>query len=147
MAGQFTDYYSILGVDPDVDLSVIRSAFRRLARRYHPDVAKGKHAAKRFLVIREAYDVLSDPEKRQQYDRLISKPIVASRPSDKRTMAPGRRTPAPVEPSPPRRGFRLVVDALGILRLDIGVRFGGPSRGSQSRQRRSRAEGPKRRQD
>jgi DnaJ-class molecular chaperone len=146
VAGQFADYYSILGVDPAADLRAIRSAFRRLARRYHPDVAKGRHVVKRFLVIREAYDVLSDPEKRQEYDRLISKPVVASRPSDKRATAPGRRTAAPVEPSAPRRGFRLVVDALGILRLDLGVRFGGPSR-EQSRPHPSRAPGPRRRQE
>lgn len=142
--GRFADYYTILGVERDADLHAIRSAFRRLARRYHPDLAKSKHAPKRFLVIREAYEVLSDPEKRREYDRLISTPVVASRPSPKRPTAPSRRTPTPIEPSTPARGFRLVLDALGILRLDLGVGFGAPSREAESRPRQPRPPGPRR---
>jgi curved DNA-binding protein CbpA len=141
---QMADYYTILGVERDADLDAIRSAFRRLARRYHPDVSKGKHGPRRFLVIREAYQVLSDPEKRLEYDRLISTPIVISRPSAKRPTAGGHRTAASIESSVPARGFRLVLDALGILRLDLGVGFGAPSRGTRSRSRPSPASGPKR---
>lgn len=139
MARRFADYYTILGVERDADLHAIRSAFRRLARQHHPDVSKGKHAPKRFLVIREAYEVLSDPEKRREYDRLISTPVVASRPSAKRPTTPARRTAAPIASSVPARGFRLVLDALGILRLDLGIGFGAASRETQSRSRPPRA--------
>jgi curved DNA-binding protein len=66
MAVEFKDYYKILGVDRKVDAKALRSAYRRLARKYHPDVAKGKDTVERFKEINEAYEVLSDPEKRQR---------------------------------------------------------------------------------
>ncbi|HET9492475.1 MAG TPA: DnaJ C-terminal domain-containing protein [Methylomirabilota bacterium] len=69
MAVEFKDYYKILGVDRKADDKAIKSAYRRLARKYHPDVAKGKDG-ERFKEINEAYEVLSDPEKRQRYDSL-----------------------------------------------------------------------------
>jgi DnaJ-class molecular chaperone len=70
MAVEFKDYYRILGVDRNADDKTIKSAYRRLARKYHPDVAKGRDAAERFKEINEAYEVLSDPEKRRRYDSL-----------------------------------------------------------------------------
>ncbi|HXG02000.1 MAG TPA: DnaJ C-terminal domain-containing protein, partial [Candidatus Binatia bacterium] len=70
MAVEFKDYYKILGVDRKADDKTIKSAYRRLARKYHPDVAKGKDAVERFKEINEAYEVLSDPEKRRRYDSL-----------------------------------------------------------------------------
>ena len=71
MAVEFKDYYAILGVDRSADDKTIKSAYRRLARKYHPDVAKGKDAGgERFKEISEAYEVLSDPEKRRRYDTL-----------------------------------------------------------------------------
>src|SRR5262245_20903987 len=70
MAVEFKDYYKILGVDRKADDKTIKSAFRRLARKYHPDVAKGKDATDRFKEINEANEVLSDPEKRRRYDTL-----------------------------------------------------------------------------
>src|SRR5438309_9994917 len=70
MAVDFKDYYRILGVDRKADDKTIKSAYRRLARKHHPDVAKGKDTAERFKEINEAYDVLSDPEKRRRYDSL-----------------------------------------------------------------------------
>src|SRR5919201_6733174 len=69
MAVEFKDYYRILGVDRKADAKTIKSAYRRLARKYHPDVAKGKDT-ERFKEINEAYEVLSDPEKRHRYDSL-----------------------------------------------------------------------------
>ena len=66
---EFKDYYKMLGVERAADDKTIKSAYRRLARKYHPDVAKGKDRA-RFKEITEAYEVLSDPEKRQRYDTL-----------------------------------------------------------------------------
>src|SRR6266699_238267 len=71
MPVQFRDYYETLGVPKAATEDEIRSAFRKLARKYHPDVAKDKKAAEeKFKEINEAYEVLSDPEKRKKYDQL-----------------------------------------------------------------------------
>jgi DnaJ-class molecular chaperone len=68
MAVEYKDYYRILGVDRTADDKTIKSAYRKLARKYHPDVNRGQDA--RFKEINEAYEVLSDPEKRRRYDTL-----------------------------------------------------------------------------
>ncbi len=68
MAGP-KDYYKILEIDEHADAKTIKSAYRRMARKYHPDVA-GKGQEERFKAINEAYQVLSDSEKRSEYDRL-----------------------------------------------------------------------------
>src|SRR5438093_9471463 len=71
MSVEFKDYYKILGVARNAGEEEIRKAFRKLARQYHPDVAKDKKAAEeKFKEINEAYEVLSDPEKRKRYDEL-----------------------------------------------------------------------------
>lgn len=63
------DYYAVLGVSRHADQEEIKKAYRRLARRYHPDVNRGdQEAAERFKEINEAYEVLGDPEKRRRYD-------------------------------------------------------------------------------
>lgn len=65
------DFYRTLGVDRNADEKAIKSAYRKLARKYHPDVNPGDKAAEaKFKEISEAYEVLSDPEKRQAYDRF-----------------------------------------------------------------------------
>ncbi len=69
---QYKDYYQILGVKKDDTEAVIKAAYRKLARKYHPDVNKEKDAADKFKDINEAYEVLSDKEKRQRYDMLGS---------------------------------------------------------------------------
>ena len=63
------DYYEILGVQRNASPDDLKSAFRRLARQYHPDVNKAPDAEERFKEINEAYAVLSDPDKRAAYDR------------------------------------------------------------------------------
>jgi curved DNA-binding protein len=71
MAVQFRDYYETLGLPKTATADEIKSAFRKLARKYHPDVAKDKKAAEeKFKQINEAYEVLSDPQKRRKYDEL-----------------------------------------------------------------------------
>ncbi|MBI3918714.1 MAG: DnaJ domain-containing protein [Betaproteobacteria bacterium] len=66
----FKDYYSTLGVARDAAAGDIKKAFRKLARKYHPDVSKEKNAEARMKEVNEAYTVLSDPEKRAAYDQL-----------------------------------------------------------------------------
>src|SRR5512141_2620602 len=63
------DYYEVLGVPRDADDTALKSAYRKLALQYHPDRNKEAAASERFKEINEAYEVLSDPEKRQMYDR------------------------------------------------------------------------------
>lgn len=69
---KYKDYYEILGVNRDADAAAIKSAYRKLARKYHPDVNKTKEAEEKFKDINEAYEVLSDKAKRQRYDSLGS---------------------------------------------------------------------------
>ncbi|MFZ5957085.1 curved DNA-binding protein [Pseudomonas knackmussii] len=67
---EFKDYYAALGVAPDADEKTIKSAYRKLARKYHPDVSKEANAEERFKEVAEAYEVLKSPEKRAEYDQL-----------------------------------------------------------------------------
>jgi curved DNA-binding protein len=67
---QFKDYYRTLGVERDATADDVKKAFRRLARKYHPDLSKEPDAEARMKEVNEAYAVLSDPEKRAAYDAL-----------------------------------------------------------------------------
>jgi len=67
---EFKDYYKILGVDADADDKAIKAAYRKLARKYHPDVSSEGDAEERFKEVSEAYEVLRDKEKRAEYDTL-----------------------------------------------------------------------------
>lgn len=67
---EFKDYYKILGVSRDETADNIKKAFRKLARKYHPDISKETDAEARMKEVNEAYTVLSDPEKRAAYDQL-----------------------------------------------------------------------------
>ncbi|NJL95781.1 MAG: DnaJ domain-containing protein, partial [Anaerolineae bacterium] len=69
-AMDYRDYYQILGVSKNADDKEIKKAYRKLAREFHPDVNKSQGAEDKFKQINEAYTVLSDPEKRQKYDRF-----------------------------------------------------------------------------
>jgi hypothetical protein len=66
----FKDYYRLLGVRPDATVLLIKKAYRKLAKQYHPDVNNSPDAAERFREITEAYDTLTDPDRRRRYDRL-----------------------------------------------------------------------------
>jgi curved DNA-binding protein len=70
MAVKYQDYYEILGVPRDASQEDIQAAYRKLARKYHPDINKEKGAEDKFKKIGEAYEVLKDPEKRKKYDAL-----------------------------------------------------------------------------
>ncbi len=67
---QFKDYYNIMGVTPEASQDDIKRSYRKLARKYHPDVSKESNAEEKFKEVGEAYEVLKDPEKRAAYDKL-----------------------------------------------------------------------------
>ena len=67
---QFKDYYETLGVKPDTSDADIKSAYRRLARKYHPDVSKESGAEEKFKAVNEAYEALKDSQRRKAYDQL-----------------------------------------------------------------------------
>src|SRR6266545_7808824 len=77
MSVKFKDYYEVLGVSRDATEKMIKDAYRKLARQYHPDLqqtaAKKKVAEEKFKEINEAYEVLGDPDKRKKYNRLGSR--------------------------------------------------------------------------
>ena len=73
MSVEFKNYYDVLGVAPNASSAEIKKAFRKLGRKFHPDVAKDKaNAENRFKEINEANEVLSDPDKRRKYDELVA---------------------------------------------------------------------------
>ncbi|WP_445362936.1 DnaJ C-terminal domain-containing protein [Microbulbifer sp. ANSA003] len=69
---EYKDYYKILGLDRSADQAQVKRAYRKLARKYHPDVSKEEGAEEHFKEVNEAYEVLKDPEKRAAYDQLGS---------------------------------------------------------------------------
>jgi len=99
------DYYEILQVSPNAEPEVIAAAYRRLARKYHPDVNKSPQAAKRMKQINVAYEILRDPAKRAAYDRLRE-----------RISAPPRyRREAPPEPEGRRVPIKALIIPIALL--------------------------------
>jgi DnaJ-class molecular chaperone len=92
------NYYIILGISTDSSQQEIKSAYRRLAKAFHPDIYKEKHSP--FPVIQEAYDVLSDPRRRQDYDRQLEPRPVVHHQTATESMSASRQVA--VEPLSPR---------------------------------------------
>jgi len=125
----FKDYYRVLRVRPTADDVTIKAAFRRLALKYHPDVASSTRAARQFPNIQEAYAVLADPEKRREYDRVYRD-----------------RTPAALALSPSRKRrerddqaggrFRRFGIALDVLGLRVGLKVDAGSVGPKAKRRK-----------
>ena len=91
---KYRDYYAVLGVGKQADAQQIKQAYRRLARRHHPDLNPGdREAAERFKEIGEAYEVLSDPERRRRYDHVG--PDWAQSVRNSRTGTTGASRPGP----------------------------------------------------
>jgi curved DNA-binding protein len=67
---EFKDYYKILGVDPEASIKEVKTAYRKLARKYHPDVSEHKDAESKFKEVAEAYEVLKNVETRAEYDEV-----------------------------------------------------------------------------
>lgn len=137
----FKNHYRALNVDSTADDTTIKAAFRRLALRYHPDRARSARTARRFRAIREAYDVLSDPERRRQYDEVY-RAHTALRP-----VAGGLELPE-VGAQARAAGLGITLDVLGLrvgLAVDAGVSRRAPrplkpppSKGPPRRQPRGR---------
>ncbi|MEN1971562.1 DnaJ C-terminal domain-containing protein [Luteimonas sp. MJ204] len=83
---QFKDYYAVLGVEAGAGEAEIKTAYRRLARKYHPDVSKEAGAEDKFKAVNEAYEALRDPERRKAYDQLRGR---GYRPGDEIHPPPG----------------------------------------------------------
>src|SRR5688572_22029675 len=69
---EYKDYYATLGVARTANEDEIKRSYRKLARKYHPDVSKEKNAEEEFKEVQEAYEVLKDPQKKAAYDQLGS---------------------------------------------------------------------------
>jgi curved DNA-binding protein CbpA len=93
-----TDLYKVLGVRPDASGDEIKRAYRFLALKYHPDKNPDRDATEKFQALNHAYETLSNPEKRRQYDASTWRPFTRPRPAPAPT--PPRPAPTPPKPAP-----------------------------------------------
>lgn len=114
---KYKDYYRILGVERDADAAAIKTAYRKLARKFHPDVSKEADAESRFKDISEAYNTLKDPEKRGAYDQL------------------GRHQPGQEFEPPPQWNQQFGEAGFSFDDLDLADLFAGLRRGGRRAQR------------
>ena len=119
---KYKDYYATLGVDKTAGADEIKKAYRKLARKYHPDVSKEKDAKERFQDVSEAYETLKDAEKRAAYDQLGS-------------YRPGQdfRPPPDWEQQFSQGGGGFAFDDIDLADLFASLRGGGGARGFSSR--------------
>lgn len=90
------DYYRILGIDQDAGPERIRQAYRKAAKRFHPDFSGRQESAERFRQVEEAWETLRDPEKRQAYDRRLGRQARSSIPATPRPGEALRETARPL---------------------------------------------------
>ena len=129
----FKDYYRTLRVRPTADDVTIKAAFRRLALKYHPDVARNQRAARQFLSVQEAYAVLADREKRREYDRVYRDRTPAAL-----ALSPSRKRRERDDQAGGRFGrFGIALDVLG-LRVGLAVDAGSLRPNVQRRKKSSR---------
>ena len=104
------DYYELLGLAKGADPSAIKKAYRKLAKKYHPDTNPGdKEAEKKFKEITEAYNILSDPEKKKLYDQLDSMEVALVEPDL-------------TEPDLAAMVLAVVVSVVAVLPETVGIR-------------------------
>lgn len=96
------DHYGVLGVSRDASAREIRRAYRRLARRHHPDLNPRPDGSERFAALADAYAILNDPAARARYDQALKPPAPIARPVATRGFAPRAR---PADPPVGRRGI------------------------------------------
>lgn len=126
------DYYDVLGVKRDATTDQIRSVYRKLARQFHPDVNKAPDAAKRFAEVQEAYDVLSDAEKRKLYDQFGHAGVGAGPPPGGAGAGWGGGPRGGRTVWTTSGGTGMGAEDLGSIFEEIfGSRAGGPARGGQ----------------
>ncbi len=125
---KYKDYYKILGLKRGVDEKEMKKAYRRLARKYHPDVSKEPRAEERFKAVQEAYAVLKDPEKRRAYDQLGA------------NWQAGQEFRAPPGWQTPRHGFGQAAGGADPFSDFFSSLFGGGTANGGRRPRQQRSE-------
>lgn len=133
------DFYKTLGVAKGATADEIRKAYKKLSRKYHPDVNKDKEAPERFKQVQEAFDVLGDAEKRQQYDRFghAFSGAAGPRPQQFNWSGPGAAGGGPIDLS---ELFGGQVDLEQIFGSSFTGQPGGPRQGRRTARRGEDAE-------
>lgn len=126
---QRKDYYKILGLDKDSSQEEIKKAYRRMAHKHHPDKLKGESSAEDFIDAMEAYHVLIDPRKREEYDRQQNEKVSACSNESMFDVEPGR-----TENYEPGFGFRTAPDPF----LEFFENFFGKTSGRANRSNENR---------